>query len=70
MHVTSPQIKLQLSILLQKINKGIVMVTFVPSFINCIDPDNATVSQVAGQSTVVNTLGPVELDIFIPHRPH
>lgn len=39
-----------LLLLLQKDNNGIVMVNFYSSFINCTDPDAATVEQVAGKS--------------------
>ena len=39
-------------LLMQKDNNGLVMVNFYSSFINCTDPDAATVEQVAG-----NTMG-------------
>ena len=35
--------------ILQKDNGGIVMATFVPEFINCTDPDSATLKDVAGE---------------------
>ena len=33
---------------LQKANNGIAMVNFYPPYINCTNPDDATVEQVAG----------------------
>ena len=33
---------------MQKDNNGIVMVNFYPDFINCTNPDNATLKEVAG----------------------
>lgn len=35
-------------VFMQKDNGGIVMATFVPNFINCKDPDSATLKDVAG----------------------
>ena len=41
----------------QKDNNGIVMVTFYSAFINCTDPDEATVEQVAGLHSLI-PIGP------------
>ena len=38
---------------MQKDNNGIVMVNFYSAFINCTDPDAATVEQVAGLHSLV-----------------
>ena len=43
-----PCMPLYIILSLQKDNGGIVMVNFYSNYINCTDPDEATVEQVAG----------------------
>lgn len=51
---------------LQKDNDGIVMTTFVPAFINCTDPDGATLKDVAGKKNVIVNVHNTKLCLATP----